>query len=145
MVVVAFLHRADLRLEAHDLNPVLTQHTGRWRHRAGRRVVRGDTICRRNMPMVAVVEGQHLFAVRADAAVRDRRPGDLFEHAFRKGLEHLGMIAEIAGLDAPLCGPLRLREELNKFQRCGPFFIGALFEDVEVAAAGWRAAAFLSR
>ena len=58
MVMVAFLHRADLGLEAQDLDAVL-----------------------------------------AHGAIGRRHLAYLFGGAFGKGLEHLGMVAEIARLD----------------------------------------------
>lgn len=87
VVVVAFLYRADLGLEAKHFDTVFAQHTGGRRGGGkggmGRSAVFGGDFC-------PVPGGEFLGAERADPTVGHRHGAGLLDDAFGKGFEHLG-------------------------------------------------------
>lgn len=111
VVVVAFLNRADLGLEADHLRAVFTQNTGRRRHIAERGVIAcfdpAKTFRGLDVFMLTAFERKHLLAERANRTVRDNRFSVLLFDPLGKGFEHFGVIVEISRFDEMDIGVLR--------------------------------------
>lgn len=82
MVVVGVLDCADLGFETEHLRAVFAKHAS-----GGGRISEGGmgALVGRDVAVFAIVKGQHLFAVGADAAIGGRVCAHLFSHPFGKG------------------------------------------------------------
>lgn len=90
VMVMAFLHSADLALEAQNLGSVFAHDAQRWGRGGKGRVL---AVGRTNFAGFAVSQCQNLITVSTDAAVGRRRGPGLFCDPFCKSFEHLAVIA----------------------------------------------------
>lgn len=96
VVVMTFLNRAYFALEPQNGGSVFAQDTCWWRHRPKGRMA---AVFGADVMVLAVFQCQNLTAIATNATVRWRRVADLFHNPLGKGLEHLGVITQIAGFD----------------------------------------------
>ncbi len=86
VMVVAFLHRANLSLESQNPRAVLAQYTGRRRHCAKSRMP--SALGRGNLDNLLALDGQNLRAIGAGPTIGRRHRTDLFGHPLGEGGQH---------------------------------------------------------
>lgn len=103
VVMVAFLHSADLGLKADHFGAVFAQYAGRRGNFAvGRMAARLEcraTFLWGNLARLAVLNRENLRAEWADATIRHRNTARLLFDTFRKGFKNLWVIIQIARFD----------------------------------------------
>lgn len=96
MVMMAFLHGTHFAFKPQHGCAIFAQHAGRRRDRTKGRM---GAICCADMVVLALLKRQNLTAIAANTAIGRWCVADLFHDPFGKCFQHLGVIAQIAGLD----------------------------------------------
>lgn len=97
VVVVRFLDGANFAFKSQHLGPVFAQHAS-WRWCIGKRRVLFAHICG-DSDLLAAFHRQYLGPVGAGATVWRRVLTRLLNNPFSKGLQHLGVVTQVARFD----------------------------------------------